>query len=77
MTGDRAVGLISSIGLVVFGAITLWDAGYAKGYKAATTVCPEPPKVVVAELNSDHVICAYQYTGPADTTKRVRVPRKK
>ena len=78
MTGDRAVGLISSIGLVVFGAITLWDAGYAKGYKNATVVCPEPPKVVVAELNSDHVVCVYQYTGPADTTTRkVRVPRKK
>ena len=77
MTGDRAVGLISSIGLAVVVAVNLWDVAYDKGYKAATVVCPEPPKVVVAELNSDHVICVYQYTGPADTTKRVRVPRKK
>jgi len=77
MSGDRAVGLACVGGFIVLSAIPLWEAGYNKGYSKATTTCPDAPKVVVAELNSDHVVCVYKAISPVDATRRVRVPRKK
>jgi hypothetical protein len=77
MSGDRAVGITCLLGLVTLASINLWEAGYNKGFSKASVTCPDSPKVVVAELNSDHIVCVYKTISPTDATRRVRVPRKK